>query len=110
MNKKAIIYGLILIIVIISCYLFINNPTKPKYEKYIDWDEWKKALYECDNDLRDYMNNTPITCNPTIMITNILNECELHKLEYNSIYWKKIYCEDNTKLKDYEKIRWLEDE
>lgn len=106
-NNRYIFWVLVVLSMVLAIYNFYNiiSNDKPKYESYIDWDAWEKAYENCNKPVLDYLGNTPMSCNQKNS-----NECELMKLKYDTLYWKSIYCEDNIKILDYEKVREIKDD
>ena len=110
MNKKKtflwmtiISLGIFAIVIAIIIVTIDNLEDKPQYEFYVDWDAWEKAKRDCNQPVLDNIKNSSTTCNP-----NKENECELLKLQYESILWKSRWCSDNVKIKDYEGVREID--
>ncbi len=99
--KEVTITLSIMMLVIIggALYLLYNPIFEPKLQTYIDWDAWEKAKEDCHKDVREFIKNTSPMCNPNT------NECELHKLKYDSLYWRAIVCSDNVKIDNFERIK-----
>ena len=100
MQKGLILILLVFIIGISGFYYYALDKENKSHDTYIDWDAWELMKENCNKPILEYIQNNPMICD-----ISIEGECELLEAKYDSIYWKEMYCSDNVKIGDFERIK-----